>query len=318
MKQKLYILGVVTAIIISTGTILKVNHWPAAAILITAGTLILVLLFLPAALADNFKIEGNKQNKVLYIVTWITCFVVFTGMLFKIMHWPYAGVGLFIALPFPYVVFLPVFLIVTSKNKNFNIYNTVFVLLLLAMNSVFSALLALNVSKETIDDSYNISRDYCNVKSAMAQVPVMDNESAVNMKIDEVIKITNEYQDLILKKEGITREKWEKAPGNLLRAESPNVAATILEGNGDKPAGVKLEKALNELVSLMKQTKGYEETANVLSVIAGLGAKGEEDPAIVFASRNIVNNLSWVIAYLDGLETNLLMIKSATKSLIEQ
>ena len=315
MKQKLYILGVITAMIISTGTILKVNHWPAAAILITAGTLILVLLFLPAALADNFKIEGNKQNKVLYIVTWITCFVVFTGMLFKIMHWPYAGVGLFIALPFPYVVFLPVFLIVTSKNKNFNVYNTVFVLLLLAMNSVFSALLALNVSKENIDDSYNIPRDYCNVKAALAQFPVTDKESAVNMKIDEVIKITNEYQDLILKQEGTTREKWEKAPGNLLRAESPNVAASILEGNGEKPAGVKLEKALNELVSLMKQTKGYEETANVLSSIAGLGAEGEEDPAVVFASRNIVNNLSWVIAYLDGLEANLLMIKAATKSL---
>jgi hypothetical protein len=312
MKQKLYILGVITAIIISTGTIFKVNHWPAAAILITAGTFILVLLFLPAALIDNFKIEGNKQNKVLYIVTWITCFVVFTGMLFKIMHWPYAGVGLFIALPFPYVVFLPVFLIVTSKNKNFNIYNTVFVLLLLAMNSVFSALLALNVSKETIDDSYNISRDYCNVKSALAQVHVMNNESVVNMKIDEVIKITNDYQDLILKQEGTTRELWEKAPGNLLRAESPNVAVSTLEENGGEPAGMKLEKALNELVSLMEQTKGYEETANVLSMIAGLGAEGEEDPAVAFTSRNIVNNLSWVIAYLDGLEANLLMIKASS------
>ena len=160
MKQKIYILGVITAMIISTGVILKVNHWPAAGILITAGTLILVLIFLPVALINNYKAEGNNQNRVLYIVTYITCFVVFIGMLFKIMHWPYAGIGLFIALPFPYIVFLPVFLVVTAKNKNFSIYNTVFVLLLLALNSVFSALLALNVSKETINDSYNISRDY--------------------------------------------------------------------------------------------------------------------------------------------------------------
>jgi hypothetical protein len=314
MKQKLYILGVVTAIIISTGTIFKVNHWPGAAILITAGTLILVLLSLPTALADSFKAEGNRQNKVLYIITWITCFVVFMGMLFKIMHWPYAGVGLFIALPFPYIVFLPVFLIVTSKNKNFNIYNTVFVLFLLAMNSVFSALLALNVSKETIDDSYNISRDYCNVKSAMAQVPVMNSESAVNMKIDEVIKITNEYQDLILKEEGTTSEKWEKAPGNLLWAESPNVAAKALSDNGEMPSGIKLQRALYELVALMKQTKGYEETANALPAIAGLGVDGEEDPAGAFAFSNIIINLSWAVTYLDGLESNLLMIKAATQS----
>lgn len=312
MKQKLYILGVITAIIISTGTICKVNHWPAAGILITAGILILLLLFLPTALKDNYKAEGNSQNKVLYIVTWVTCFVVFTGMLFKIMHWPFAGVALFIALPFPYVVFLPVFLVVTSKNKNFNIYNTVFVLLLLAMNSVFSALLAINVSKETIDDSYNISRDYCNVKTAMAQFPVINNESAVNLKIDEVIKISNEYQDLILKHEGMSREQWEKDPGNLLRAESTNIAASVLADNGEVPAGKKLEKALSELVVLMKQTKGYEETINVLAFIAGLGAYGAEDPTSEFVFRNGIINLSWAITYLDGLETNLLMIKAST------
>ncbi len=132
--------------------------------MITAGTLILVLIFFPAALINNYKAEGNNQNRLLYIVTYITCFVVFIGMLFKIMHWPYAGIALLIALPFPYIVFLPVFLIVTSKNKNFNIYNTVFVLLLLALNSVFSGLLSLNVSKETIDDSYNISRNYNKVE----------------------------------------------------------------------------------------------------------------------------------------------------------
>ena len=139
MKQKIYILGLITTLIISTGVIFKMEHWPAAGIMITAGTLILILLFLPFALINNYKAEGNTRNRLLYIVTYITCFVVFTGMLFKIQHWPFAGTGLLIALPFPYIVFLPVFLAVTSKNNNFNIYNTVFVLLLLALNSVFSA-----------------------------------------------------------------------------------------------------------------------------------------------------------------------------------
>ena len=86
MKQKIYFLGVISAIIISTGVIFKMEHWPAAGIMITAGTLILVLLFFPAALINSYKAEGNTQNRLLYIVTYITCFVVFTGMLFKIMH----------------------------------------------------------------------------------------------------------------------------------------------------------------------------------------------------------------------------------------
>ena len=313
MKQRIYILGVTTVLIISTGVILKMNHWPAAGILITAGILLLVLLFMPAALINNYKAEGNNQNRVLYIVTYITCFVVFIGMLFKIMHWPYAGIGLFIALPFPYIVFLPVFLAVTAKNRNFNIYNTVFVLLLLALNSVFSALLGLNVAKETITDSYIISQDYIKSEAAMAQFPVVDNKSAVNIKIDEILRISNEYQDIILKHEGMTREQWKNNQGNLLRADSPNIAASVLAKNGEMPAGEKLEKALSELIALMKRTKGYEETAKALPAIIGLNIENEDDPVEAFSFRNIIIPLSWALTYLDGLEANLRMIQvSAT------
>jgi hypothetical protein len=186
------------------------------------------------------------------------------------------------------------------------------VLLLLALNSVFSALLALNVSKETVTDSYSISRDYCRVETAMAALPSNAEPSVVNMKIDEIIKITNNYQDLIFKHEGITREQWKNNPGNLPIPESQNIAASVLADNGEMPAGIKLYKALNELNALMKQTKGYEETAKALPAILGLVEENEEDPASGFSFRNIVIPLSWALIYLDGLETNLRMIKVST------
>jgi hypothetical protein len=311
MKQKLYILGMISAIIISTGVSFKIEHWPAAGIMITLGTLLLVLIFFPAALINNYKAEGNSQNRLLYIVTYITCFVVFIGILFKIMHWPNAGIALLIALPFPYIVFLPVFLIVTARNKNFNIYHTVFVLLLLAMNSVFSGLLSLNVSKETIDDSYNISRNYNQAGAAMAQLPVIVNGSAVNMKIDEIIKITNDYQDLILKHEGMTREQWKKDPGNLLRPDNINTAASVLIENGETIPGMKLDQAITELIDLMKQTKGFEDAAKALPTILNLDEERGRDGALYFYSGNIFIPLSWALIYLDGLETNLHMIKVA-------
>ncbi|MGC1391517.1 MAG: hypothetical protein WA816_10810 [Bacteroidales bacterium] len=311
MKQKIYILGIISAIILSTGIILKVEHWPMGQIFIAAGILILVLIFFPAALINSYKAESNKQNRLLYIVTFITCFVVFTGMLFKIQHWPFAGTALLIALPFPYIVFLPVFLAVTSKNKNFNIYNTVSVLLLLALNSVFSCLLALNVSRETIDDSYNISRDYNKAEAALAQLPIIANESEVNMKIDEIIKITNDYQDLILKHVGMTREQWKKDPGNLARPDNINTAASILADNGEMPPGIKLDKAITELIDLMNQTKGFEEAARALPSILDLDEEKGKDDALNFYNRNIFVPLSWALIYLDGLEANLYMIKAS-------
>jgi hypothetical protein len=308
MKQKIYILGLVAAMIISTGTIFKIEHWPAAAILIIFGMLTLVLIFLPAAILNNYKAEGNKQNRLLYAVTYLTCFVVFIAMLFKIMHWPYAGYGLLIALPFPYVIFLPVFLAVTSKNKNLSIYNTVFVLILLALNSVFSALFALTVSVGTINDSYNLSKDYQNVSAAVSEIPTNGGQEALNARFDEVLKVVNNYRDELLKHEGITSEQWRNNPGNLLNPLSPDIPMSIMVENGDSYPGEKLQNSLKALYDQMLGTKGYDDAAKALPAIIGVADETGTKPDWTIENVN-ANNLSWVMIYLDGLEADLKMMK---------
>jgi hypothetical protein len=310
MKQKIYILGLVAAMIVSAGAIFKVNHWPAAGILLVIGMLTLVLIFLPAAILNNYKAEGNKQNRLLYIVTYLTCLVVFVAMLFKIMHWPYAGYGLLIALPFPYVIFLPVFLAVTSKNKNFSIYNTVFVLILLALNSVFSALLALNVSAGTINDSYNLSKDYQHVSSAVSDLPSTGGHEALNVRFDEVLKVVNNYRDILLKHEEITPEQWKSNPGNLMNPLSPDIPMNIMVNNGDSYPGEKLQSSLKALYDEMAGTKGCEEAAKALPAIIGVADETGTKPD--WTKVNVdANNLSWVMIYLDGLEANLKMMKTS-------
>ena len=112
----------------------------------------------------------------------------------------------------------------------------------------------------------------------------------------------------------MTREQWKKDPGNLLRPENQNIAAGILADSGEMPAGIKLEKAISELISLMEQTKGYEETAKALPSILGMGAANGDDEAWSFSFRNIIIPLSWALIYLDGVETNLKMIKASISS----
>jgi len=312
MKQKIYIFGFITTLIVFTGAIFKIQHWPGAGILLTVGLSILVLLFLPIALINNYKADRLKQNLSLYIATYITCFVVFTGMLFKIQHWPFAGIALTIALPFPYIVFLPVFLSVTSKNKNFSIYNVVFVLSLLALNSVFSVLLALNVSKATVNDSYNLSQDYNKLEKAILQIPGNAQQSAVNQKIDNVIKIVNEYEDLILKEEGITREQWVSNPDNLWRPEVRGIAANTLAVTYEPPIpiGGQLSDGLLALMSELNNTRGYEEFAKAAPVIFDYNSKTEN--VLDWGQRIFAyNNMSWTLIYLDGLKANLYLIKGA-------
>jgi len=308
MKQKLYILGLITAIIAFTGTIFKLNHLPAAGILITVGLVTLVLVFIPAALVNHYKAAGNRQNLLLHIITWLTCFVIFTSMLFKIMHWPGAGIMLTIALPFPYVIFLPVFLATTSRNKNFSIYNTAFVLFLLAVNSIFAALLALNVSKERIQDSYNLSINYNNVESILDKLPVATSQSPVDQKIDEVLNTVNNYQSLIFAYDGITENEWNNNPDVLFYPDNRGMAANALKESGEEPYGSGLQKKLKELLSLMDKTPGYEGfPKNVTYDFENPEMDEAEWPEWIFAN----NNLAWVLIYLDGLETDLKLLKSA-------
>jgi hypothetical protein len=313
MKQKIYILGVVTALVVFTGAIFKVNHFPGAGILLTLGLLTMVFLFLPLALVNHYKSEESSKNLLLYIVTWLTCFVIFITMLFKFMHWPGAGILLTIALPFPYVVFLPVFLGATAKNKNFNIYNTVFVLLLLALNSVFSVLLALNVSFERIDDSYDLSRNYNNVATVLKQVPDEDEISLVNLKIDEVLKIVDESQDLILKnlkQEDISIEQWKNNPGYLRRPDIRGVAFQVLYDSSDGPGGENLVNGLKELIGEMNKTPGYENFAKNAPLIFDFHEQAGNEKEWVSRIFND-NNLAWALIYLDGLRANLLLIRSS-------
>jgi len=309
MKNKNYILGLVTTGILFCGILFKVQHWPGAFILLTIGIFMMVFIFLPLALRDNYKAHGNRENRSLYIVTWLTCFVVFTSMLFKIQHWPGAGYGLLISLLFPYVVFLPVFLVVTSRNKNFNIHNTVFVLLLLAANSAIAALLALNVSKELTVDSLKITGNYNKVETVLDKVNVKNNQSPAVTKIDEVLKLVDEYQELIYRNEGITKEQLNNDPEILLEPGSRKIpSATELTGREGSVVH-DLQTALSDLIKILEKSPDYESLAKAAPGILNMDTSRNYN--YIWIDRLFKSNVQpWVHAYLDGLETNLKMIKA--------
>jgi len=309
MKQKIYTIGLFTSILIFAGAILKVNHWPAAGIFLSIGVLMLVSIFLPIALINHYKSEESKKNLSLYIITWLTCFVVFLSMLFKLQYWPLANILLIIALPFPYVVFLPVFITVTSRDKNFNINTTVFVLLLLALNTVFSGLLALNVTKERIGDSFNLSKNYNKMELVLNQVTA--KSSSVNQKIDELIKIVENYQEAILKQENISKEQWINTPFLLKKPDAKGLAMMAILTSSSPDDGTQLTNGLKSLINEMSNTPGYESIAKNASTIFDfvIPEGGEKD----WAARMFNDNfLAWSMIYLDGLKTNLLLIRGFT------
>lgn len=149
MKKKIYILGIITLNLLLVGSIFKMNHLPGAGIMLTASLLLLSFVFLPLALINNYKEKQNK--KWLYIATFISFFIVLIGVLFKIMHWPGAGILLLIAVPIPFLVFLPVFVYYSIKDKQQPVINFTAIILGLTFVAVYSVLLAVNVSADILD-----------------------------------------------------------------------------------------------------------------------------------------------------------------------
>ena len=304
MKNKIYTLGLVTTFVVFLGILFKMLHWPGAGILLTLGIFLLVMVFLPVALINNFKASEKKGNRSLYIVTWITCLVVFTAMLFKIMHWPGAGYALLISLPFPFVVFLPVFLAVTSKYKNFNIYNTIAVLFLLALISAISGLLSLNVSKERIIDSLKISANYTRMDMALDEIPVNSGHSLLERKTDEALILAEEYRALILRYQGITEEQWRSNPAILLELRSRKTASSAMLTGREGQVRDELKTALSDLMDLLEKDNRFAPlTAQIKEII---GMDDSQDENFIWTDALFKGDIQpWVHAYLDCLIKNL-------------
>lgn len=310
MKQKIYTVGLITTSIIFLGALLKINHWPGGGQLLILGVVMLVMAFLPLALRNHYRTEGEGKYLLLYIVTWLTCFVVFGGMLYKLMHWQGAGIALLIALPFPYVVFLPVFLFVTSKDKDFSIYNTIAVLFLLAGTSISSALLGLNVSKERLDDTMRLSRTYNRVETVLDKLPADAGQASTKDKIDELLGIIDDYQHRIFSVEGMSEKDWNNDPWAFPRPEAASILDKALVMDGKNPSyDTRLQAGLGDLVSELQKSAANEEIASRIPLIFDFYETPDNSPDWTKGMFMVIPRV-WSLTYLDGLETNLKLLRA--------
>jgi hypothetical protein len=319
MKQKIYILGLVSVLVLTMGARLKINHSAGGAHLLTLGVILLVLVFLPLALINHYRAEANSQNKLLYIITWVTAFVVFTGMLFKVLHWPEAGIMLMVSLPFPYIVFLPVFLITTSKIKNFNIYNTVYILLMLAILSVFSALLALNVTRERIAESLTLSTNYNKMEkilkdhsSGATQQSGTVKYSNVIQKADELLAVVDDAQNHLFIKAETTKEQWNTNPGNSNYLDARDNERIMFREKSR--LAYRLDAGVESLLAELKKTPGCGKLSTMAPLLFGYNDPAKGEPTWtegIFPGRL----LSWVLVDLDAIKFNVISIKREISSL---
>lgn len=311
MKQKIYIYGIIFFVSAIIGTLFKMMHYPGAGVMLTVGFAGLVLIFFPAAIINAYRGNPEKAAKPLYIVTYITLFVIFTSMLFKIMHWPMAGTMLLISLPFPFLLFLPVFLVTTGKIEKFSIYDTVSILLLLSFVSVFNGLLAIDVTKEKLDDSIYIASIYNSNKLKPGiykeqASPAADNyiESA-DMALSDIRKI----REIIMTRSGIPAEFIEESlsPGEMAK---PGSMAIKIRLRGDELTRVSnLENNISKFVDDIDSAGDKLITSELAGDLLGFSTK-EGD---ITSWSELLSGSTWScwsLTYLGMLENNIILLRN--------
>jgi len=321
MKKFIYIIGIVSANLLLYGALFKVMHWPGASILLVLAIFTFCFIFLPLSLRSNYLEQEIRNNKWLYIVTFIVFSVCLIGALFKIMHWPGAGVLLLVGVPLPFLLFLPVYLYHTRKPKGQSLMNNLGVMFGLTFIAVFSALLALNVTASVIDsfalNAYNneiFLKFYKSTRNNISKNGMISEQAdRISQYIDtikgEMIQIANEKKD----------ESSKQIDGyNPITMHNKSMSALSFLYEKDEEMRVRaevLKSLIDEYVDLVstsdKASEDLKKLANNLLQIDSDETISKEMQAYSWVEKEFPSNqLALVLEVLTQIQGNVMFIES--------
>ena len=110
MKNTMKISGIAGTVLLGFAALFKIMHWPGAGIMLMLGGFIVAFVFMPSALTVLWKETHNTRRLFLYVSAFISGMLFITGVVFKMQHWPGAGIILSLAVLSGLFFFLPALL----------------------------------------------------------------------------------------------------------------------------------------------------------------------------------------------------------------
>ena len=107
MKNTMKISGIAGTIMFGFATLFKIQHWPLAGPMMVLGAFILAFIFMPSTIVVLWKETHNSRKLFLFISGFVTGMLFIFGTLFKIQHWPQAGIILSLSVLFAIFFFIP-------------------------------------------------------------------------------------------------------------------------------------------------------------------------------------------------------------------
>lgn len=157
MKKIMLVSGTFSAFILTIGILFKFMHWPGAAVMILSGILILSFVFLPLLFILKAKEKKDSKDKIIIALGAIASISMSLGILFKIMHWPFANILCISAIVIMVLLFLPIYYISGIKNPDTKINTIVSSLIIIVGSALILTLVRspAGTKKENISSTQN-------------------------------------------------------------------------------------------------------------------------------------------------------------------
>ncbi len=279
MKKFMYVLGTIAPSLVIIGSIFKIQHWPGASIMLVLGLTLLALVYIPVFVSikirDTRK-EGEKVNKGVYFIGMVSGIIFIMGAMFKIMHWPGAGVmialsGLVVAL-----VFIPFLVINALRDKENQVQSFTLLIFVLSFVAIIFMSFALRVSQSVMDSFVLAANDntttievlHQNNTVLAASVGALDPATSdlVTELTDKVNELNAYIQETL---ETLVLEVHKRNAEAIIGDGKIDYAAVMNKDNHNVPAhlmlGIDYDQARGEVVQrLIEEYKTY---------ISGIGDK---------------------------------------------
>ncbi|MFN5418070.1 MAG: hypothetical protein ACK5B9_13510 [Flavobacteriia bacterium] len=180
MRNTLKISGIVSALFTILGATLKVLHLPGAGFAIILGGTLFSLLFLPLMIVLKFKDEEKQVDKIVLSFGFLIAMVAFTGVIFKLMHWPWANIMMISGTATFVFAYVPLYYFTRVRRPELKFNATINSVLMMACGGLIFALFNLGYGQNKNEKLYeNLSKSsteiIINVKQILDKTEVKDS-----------------------------------------------------------------------------------------------------------------------------------------------
>jgi len=140
MKQTTKLFGIISSLLILVGVILKTQHWPGAGVILMLGIVAFAAIYAILLFIDRQKSLKSSIAKTSNLFVLLAMVLISVGFLFKMQHWPGAGVIIYVS-NVALLALIPIKYLQAAKEKDkvksTNFYNEAFVITIILGFSLF-------------------------------------------------------------------------------------------------------------------------------------------------------------------------------------